>query len=60
MEWISITFTEMEMDSVYFSRYDPVLVFTAAMDYFPNIDAVQFFCRDIFPKDLRVVSSGAI
>ena len=27
-----------------------VLVFTAAMDYFPNIDATQFFCRDIFPK----------
>ena len=29
---------------------DPVLVFTAAMDYFPNIDAAQFFCRHIFPR----------
>jgi len=26
------------------------IVFTAAMDYFPNIDAAQFFCRDIFPR----------
>ena len=25
------------------------VVFTGAMDYFPNIDAVQFFCREIFP-----------
>jgi sugar transferase (PEP-CTERM/EpsH1 system associated) len=27
----------------------PVLVFTGAMDYFPNIDAVQHFCQTIFP-----------
>ncbi|WP_447968788.1 TIGR03087 family PEP-CTERM/XrtA system glycosyltransferase [Nitrospira sp. M1] len=29
---------------------DGTIVFTAAMDYFPNIDAAQFFCRDIFPR----------
>jgi sugar transferase (PEP-CTERM/EpsH1 system associated) len=27
----------------------PVVVFTGAMDYFPNGDAVQYFCRDILP-----------
>ncbi|MCA9471138.1 MAG: TIGR03087 family PEP-CTERM/XrtA system glycosyltransferase [Nitrospirales bacterium] len=32
----------------------PVLVFTAAMDYFPNIDAVQYFCREILPKVRQV------
>ena len=27
----------------------PALVFTGVMDYFPNVDAVQYFCTDIFP-----------
>jgi len=27
----------------------PIIVFTGAMDYFPNVDAVQYFCKDIFP-----------
>ena len=27
----------------------PVVVFTGAMDYFPNVDAVQYFCSDILP-----------
>lgn len=27
----------------------PALVFTGAMDYFPNIDAMRFFCSEIFP-----------
>jgi sugar transferase (PEP-CTERM/EpsH1 system associated) len=26
------------------------VVFTGAMDYFPNIDAVEFFSREIFPQ----------
>jgi len=26
------------------------IVFTAAMDYFPNIDAALFFCREILPR----------
>jgi sugar transferase (PEP-CTERM/EpsH1 system associated) len=28
----------------------PVMVFTGAMDYWPNIDAVQWFARDILPQ----------
>ena len=36
------------------SGESPVLVFTAAMDYFPNIDAVQYFCREILPRVRRV------
>lgn len=27
----------------------PILVFTGAMDYFPNVDAVKYFCKEIFP-----------
>ncbi len=27
----------------------PVIVFTGAMDYFPNADGVQYFCQKIFP-----------
>src|SRR5262245_12294046 len=31
------------------SSNDSVIVFTGTMDYFPNIDAVIHFCKDIFP-----------
>jgi sugar transferase (PEP-CTERM/EpsH1 system associated) len=31
------------------SADEPSLLFTGVMDYFPNVDAVQFFCREIFP-----------
>jgi sugar transferase (PEP-CTERM/EpsH1 system associated) len=27
----------------------PAIVFTGNMDYFPNIDAVRYFCTEIFP-----------
>jgi sugar transferase (PEP-CTERM/EpsH1 system associated) len=27
----------------------PSIVFTGAMDYFPNVDAVQYFCQQVFP-----------
>jgi sugar transferase (PEP-CTERM/EpsH1 system associated) len=27
----------------------PTIVFIGIMDYFPNVDAVQYFCREIFP-----------
>jgi sugar transferase (PEP-CTERM/EpsH1 system associated) len=27
----------------------PALVFTGMMDYFPNVDAMDYFCREIFP-----------
>jgi sugar transferase (PEP-CTERM/EpsH1 system associated) len=29
---------------------EKVLVFTGAMDYWPNIDAVTWFARDVFPQ----------
>ena len=29
------------------------IVFTGAMDYWPNVDAVQWFAREIFPSVLR-------
>jgi len=40
-------------------RYDPearvrapVVVFTGSMDWAPNIDGVEYFCRDIWPRVL--------
>src|SRR5262249_43814418 len=33
----------------------PVVVFVGAMDYFPNVDAVQYFCDEIFPLIRQVV-----
>jgi sugar transferase (PEP-CTERM/EpsH1 system associated) len=41
------------------------LVFTGAMDYWPNVDAVEWFARDVFPElrarfaDLRFYIVGA-
>jgi sugar transferase (PEP-CTERM/EpsH1 system associated) len=29
------------------------IVFTGAMDYFPNVDAVSYFCDTIFPRVLK-------
>jgi sugar transferase (PEP-CTERM/EpsH1 system associated) len=28
---------------------EPALVFLGAMDYFPNVDAVRYFCGEVFP-----------
>ena len=42
------------------SPYAPgerALVFTGAMDYWPNVDAVQWFCQDVFPA-LRSADPG--
>jgi len=42
----------------------PYVIFTGTMDYLPNIDAAQFFCREILPivrsrvPDLRFVVAG--
>jgi sugar transferase (PEP-CTERM/EpsH1 system associated) len=33
----------------------PTLMFTGAMDYRPNIDAVEHFCKDIYPLVRRAV-----
>ncbi len=34
------------------SGIPPRIVFTGSMDWEPNIDAVEYFCRDIFPSIL--------
>ena len=31
------------------------VVFTAAMDYFPNIDGAEFFCQDVLPRIAEMV-----
>ena len=33
----------------------PLVVFTGSMDWRPNIDAVQFFCREVWPRILSAV-----
>lgn len=35
-----------------YGQDETVLVFTGAMDYWPNIDAVEWFARDVFPQIL--------
>lgn len=37
--------------------HNQTLLFTGNMDYAPNVDAVQYFVRDIFPLILRVYPS---
>jgi sugar transferase (PEP-CTERM/EpsH1 system associated) len=44
------------VDFKYFSlpfdaqRRKPIIVFNAAMDYFPNVDGALFFCKEILPR----------
>ncbi|MDH5748087.1 MAG: TIGR03087 family PEP-CTERM/XrtA system glycosyltransferase [Rhodospirillales bacterium] len=38
----------MEFQTPY-SGQSPILVFTGAMDYWPNVDAVTWFAKDVFP-----------
>lgn len=55
----SVTVMNNGVDAEYFqphleapspmSRPGPALVFTGAMDYWPNIDAVQWFCQSVMP-----------
>lgn len=32
------------------SSHNPVIVFMGEMDYFPNVDAVRYFCGEMFPR----------
>lgn len=47
------------VDHTFFSpipcKREKTLIFTGAMDYFPNIDAVTWFCTAIFPEILKIV-----
>lgn len=36
----------------------PAIVFTGAMDYFPNVDAVRYFCQEVFPLIRKVIPSA--
>jgi len=36
----------------------PLIVFTGSMDWEPNIDAVEYFCREIFPSVLAAFSNA--
>jgi sugar transferase (PEP-CTERM/EpsH1 system associated) len=36
---------------------EPNLVFTGAMDYFPNVDGITHFCDEIFPRVQRACPS---
>lgn len=55
------------VDHEYFdpNQYDdgdstvPTIVFTGAMDYFPNIDGVRYFCSEIFPRVRRALPEAA-
>src|SRR5215469_556871 len=44
--------------------WQPYMVFSGSMDYLPNVDAVGYFCREIFPlirqarPDVKLVIAG--
>jgi sugar transferase (PEP-CTERM/EpsH1 system associated) len=61
--WAPTTVIENGVDLDYFTpssepAQDSTIVFTGAMDYFPNIDAVLYFSEAIFPK-IRARLPGA-
>ena len=37
-----------------YSPNDKIIVFTGAMDYWPNIDAVQWFVEEVFPEVRKI------
>ncbi len=39
---------------------EPTIVFTGEMNYFPNVDAVRYFCQAIFPLVRRVVPQARL
>jgi len=57
-----------DRDSVQISgeiaSWQPYIIFTGAMDYRPNVDAVTYFCREVFPiirkslPELKFVIAG--
>lgn len=53
--WVPTTVIPNGVDLDYFTPLfapaaDPTIIFTGAMDYFPNVDAVLHFCRRVFPR----------
>ena len=58
-ERITVISTGVDLDQY---RYDrdaqptkPLVVFSGSMDWAPNIDGVEYFCRDIWPRVLERV-----
>jgi sugar transferase (PEP-CTERM/EpsH1 system associated) len=45
---VDLTYFDVCRDNV--KSAVPIIVFTGTMDYFPNIDAVTYFCEEIFPS----------
>lgn len=53
--WAPVTVVPNGVDLDYFRPAPtpvtaPTVAFTGAMDYFPNVDAVTYFCERIFPR----------
>lgn len=40
------------------SQHDPLVVFLGSMDWEPNIDGVEYFCREVWPSVLESVPSA--
>ena len=54
-EFLNLSIVPMGVDLEYFQpksviASEPVLLFTGTMNYFPNADAVIYFCSEIFPR----------
>jgi len=64
--WLDLNYFDPESTMVPASirALQPYIIFTGAMDYFPNIDAVNFFCTHVMPilrarmPSLRFVIAG--
>jgi sugar transferase (PEP-CTERM/EpsH1 system associated) len=37
------------------ASWQPYIIFTGTMDYLPNVDAVTFFCAEVFPRLKKTV-----
>jgi glycosyltransferase involved in cell wall biosynthesis len=46
MEYFNPSVTELTLE---IRSWQPYILFTGSMDYFPNVDAVTFFYRKVFP-----------
>lgn len=63
--WAPTTVIPNGVDLDYFrppSHVEPsaVIIFTGAMDYFPNVDAVTHFSREVFPRIRRRVPAAQL
>ncbi len=63
--WAPTTVIPNGVDLDYFSpppipSADPTIIFTGAMDYFPNIDAIAYFSQEIFPRICQKVPGARL